>query len=181
MSSVSNLFRDQFHVDQKATLLTFPTAVLKSGGSVSMNSDGVVYTTKAMARALGTVVNTGSGYWYSVGLMMKPPIVDDTPYRVKATWHASTQQQYLIIGYAPAAPTGSGDLITQIVAKPIQRCNEVDEVFLIKGLAEGDPDFGKPMAFAIAFASTTSGDLGEMTISVQNLAQTAPKFAASIS
>ena len=159
-----------------------------SAQQITMNSSGVVNQTTGAAHGVGNF-QSGNGYnqWRGAGVLMSQPVVDDTPYRVKAYLGAEKSSMYIFVGYAPLAPTGTNDLITKVVAFQVigYGVNDkgiFDEVFLLPGLKAGDPDFQKPLAFGVAVATEQgAGVNGSYNISVQNLAKTAPQFAASMS
>lgn len=187
--NLTNLFRDQAHVDLEQSPLTLATYVPISSRTVKMNSNAVVNQDYGFAYSnyLVTTVSNVS-YWEGAGLLMSVPVVDDTPYRVKARVNVYRGNAYAFCGYSPASPTGSADTITKVVSYPIasavaveSAAGEFDEVIKIPGLSEGDTEFGKPIAFGIAFASAAAGANCAFNISVQNMAKTVPQFAASMS
>ena len=147
-----------------------------------MNSSGVVNQTVGSVDEAQNGITAGS--WYGSGLLMSFPVVDDTPYRVKVHAFAANSDMMVFTGYAPAAPTGAGDLIAKPVFFPLtdsQNANgKFDEILLMPGLESGDSDFGKPIAFGIVI-SPYSTVFPTWHMSVQNLAKTAPQFAASMS
>ena len=147
-----------------------------------MNSSGVVNQTVGSVDEAQNGITAGT--WYGSGLLMSFPVVDATPYRVKVHALAANSDMMVVVGYAPVAPSGSGDLITKPVFFPLtdsQNANaKFDEVLLMPGLESGDPDFGKPLAFGVVI-SPYSTVYPTWHISVQNLAKTAPTFAASMS
>lgn len=118
----------------------------------------------------------------SIGVFLKPPGLDTTPFRVKA-YAASVSkdaQFYLSIGYAPAVITGVNDTIEQPVYLALP--HHFDELIMIPALKAADPLFGRPIAFAISSTSNpTSTENVLLQLSVQNLAIAPPAFAQSTS
>ena len=153
-----------------------------------MNSTGVVNDTYGLAYISNQSINsTSKDRWRGAGVLVAPPIVDDTPYRVKAYASGDNAYFYVFVGYGPLAANGNGDVITKLNSWPITPYNDgttvggfgyFDEVIKVPGVAEGDPEFGKPIAIGVAITNLGGSDAA-YSISVQNLAKTAPKFAAS--
>lgn len=151
--------------------------------TVYMNSNGVVnQTAGSVYNPYGSKTGTGKNVWHGAGLMMSLPIVDDTPYRVKARVGGENCALHIFVGNAPAAPTGTNDLVTQVVSWPILGLQEdvgiFDDVILIKAQ---DTLIGGPLAFGIAISAQSGQMLAGYHLSVQNLSKTAPQFAASMS
>lgn len=186
MSNLWNLLRDLNHANPGGYQPGFSTQNIM-GSTIKMNSSAIVN------QDIGSAFNpyylsaavSGNNYWRGAGLLMSAPVVDKTPYRIKAYCITRTAHGFVFAGYAPASPTGTNDTITSVVSWPISciDSNEVgmfDEVVLMPGLQQGDPDFGKPIAFGIACQNNQNAVI-RFNISVQNLAKTAPQFAASMS
>ena len=186
MSHLHNLLRDLVYVDPGAAQLGLSTEANSVLLQANLNSSGIVNQTEGVATINnGTYsATTNSNWWKAAGLLISPPVVDSTPYRVKAYVACFTGNAHIIVGRAPLAPTGSNDPITNVTGIPITAGshNEVavfDECILIPGVPESDPDFKKPVAFGIACSGSAGGI--RFHLSVQNLAKTAPQFAASMS
>lgn len=177
--SVTNLFRDQLHCDLYLNSIGIGNRASK-GKTILMNSDGIVRQTKGMAFVLNYNYTHIANSWGAAGVLIKPPIVDATPYRIQATiYNSQPSEKYIVVGHAPLAPTGTNDLITNVIPYPNED-GVFDQVVLVPAAQPGDED--KPIAIGIAIgANGTSVALIEANISVQNLAQTAPQFAASMS
>lgn len=111
---------------------------------------------------------------------MAQPEVDDTPYRIKCRAKVLSELQYIIIGYAPSAPNGVNDLITKVCAIPFSGVEGFDDIILMRSVPKGDPEYGKAVAIGIAIESNQK-QKSYFALSVQNLAVTAPQFAASMS
>ena len=193
MSNLGNLFRDQLHANLEQGETGFAnntTAGDKQNRRIEMNSTGVVNDTFGLAYISNQSLNAQSkDRWRGAGVLIAPPIVDDTPYRVKAYAAGDHAYFYVFVGYAPVAANGNSDVITKVNAWPISQFNDgsnegglgyFDEIIKVPGVAEGDPEFGKPIAIGVAMSNLAGSDV-QYSISVQNLAKTAPKFAASIS
>ena len=191
MSNLTNLFRDQFHVNLEQGEIGFANNTSpndKQNRRIEMNSTGVVNDTFGIAYMSNISVNsTTKDRWRGAGVLIAPPIVDDTPYRVKAYASGDHAYFYVFVGYAPLSSNGNSDVITKLNSWPISKYNDgsneggfayFDEVIKVPGVADGDPEFGKPIAIGVAITNLAGSDAA-YSISVQNLAKTAPKFAAS--
>ena len=152
-----------------------------------MNSTAIVYQTEGFAHQAFNGVNaTQSNYWVGSGLFISQPVVDDTPYRVKGTFIGDGMSCYLFVGRGPANPTGVNDLITDVVAIPLTGAKDgidtrINDVINIEGLPDSHPDFQKPLAFGYGISVAAGSGTAAYSLSVQNLAKTAPQFAASMS
>lgn len=109
------------------------------------------------------------------GVYMQPPQGDNQPYRVKADGiinglSGTVMQPCVVIGYGPAAPTGSDDIIDQPYVIPFNQ-GEYDDVLFLPQLLDTDPNFGRPLFIGIGFmASNTITNLYVIAhLSVQNL------------
>ena len=172
------------HVDfsQSAIPVSIQNSTMSSR-TIYMNSNGVVnQTAGSVYQPYAGKSGGGANVWHGAGLLMSVPVVDDTPYRVKAVCGARNCSMHIFVGNAPAAPTGSDDLVTQVVSWPIigeqEDIGSFDEVLLIKA---NDTLIGGPLAFGIGIAVGSGTMIAGYNISVQNLAKTAPQFAASMS
>ena len=145
----------------------------------------IVNQTNGMAR-VGDANSAGTSYimWRASGLYISQPVVDSTPYRVKA--YVATKGDvicHLVVGYGPKDPTGIDDLVERVVSFPLdpQTGQVFDEVINMPGIPLTDTYSTRPIAFGIADISNDSLGRFGFFLSVQNLAKTAPTFAASMS
>ena len=186
--NLTNLLRDLTHVTPGAGFIGLGSTVRTIGSQININTDGVVHQVSA-SNADGNIQAGQKGttsQWVGTGLYMSQPIVDATPYRVKAYVTTHLCEALVIVGYAPNTPTGTNDLITDIVSFPLTAAGttesaKFDEIILMPGLSESDPDYGKPIAIGLAFMSANNAAYVRWNISAQNLSKTAPQFAASMS
>lgn len=187
--NLTNLLRDQVHIVPGQSNNGFATTTIgRASNTVYMNSTGIVNMTSASRHAADQNSNSiNIQSWIASGMLMLQPEVDATPYRVKASIVANTLTAHLIIGYAPVGPTGLNDLVTKVTSFPLmdyevgQTSAKFDDVLLFPSVNEGDSDYGKPIAIGIAVSNQSGNPRISYNISVQNLAVTAPQFAASMS
>ena len=172
-----------FHISPGQADNTWYGFASAAGGVVQCNNSGIVNQTVGTAQTGQTTI--GGANYYASGVLMAQPVVDDTPYRVKA-YVLSLMYAYLYVGYAPANPTGNGDTIEKCVFMPITARTEgphaamFDDIINFPGVPESDPYYQRPVSFGIVARSFSNHDAA-FNISVQNLAKTAPQFAASMS
>ena len=181
--NLSNLFRDFTHSnpDQADIGWSGPNAI---GRTIYVTTNGFVHQDQGFAQTIWATNTGNQSNWYGSGLLIAGAIGDNTPYRVKAYLQADQTYGFLLYGYAPLAPAGVNDQITKLHAYPILgpdlSIGKFDDVILVPGLKEGDTDFGKPLFFGFGVVQTQNAKVSSY-ISVQNLAKTAPTFAASMS
>ena len=191
MSHLHNLLRDARHTKQGG----IGRPGWRGNGNINndtvyFNNNGIVNQTIAIQDELVTQPPVAN--YNGSGILISQPVVDDTPYRVKGMFLGWDCYAYLFIGYGPSSPVGQGDQATKCTYIPLAasgqqgsgaaavQAAEVDEVIIIPGLSEGDPDYQKPIA--IGFMMQANGTpVGGYHLSVQNMAKTAPQFAASMS
>lgn len=177
---IINLLRDQLHVDPGANQPGF-SSQNAAGSTIKMNSSGIVNQTfGSVSLAAGSFIATSSASsWRGVGLLMSQPIIDATPYRVKARILVHNAYCWVFCGYAPASPTGTDDTITGVVAWPlgVSESSIFDDIILFPAVPAQS---ALPLAFGIAAAGTGNAN-ARYNLSVQNVAKTAPQFAASMS
>ena len=182
---IINFLRDNLHTTPGITAQTWAPTRISISSSIRMNSSGVVNQTSGMSHMpFVNLQGQGVSLWTGSGLLMDQPNVDATPYRVKAYAAADNAFCYLFCGYAPSSPTGVDDIITSVIAWPIGSVGGIstfNDLILLPALDEQSPDFGKPIAFGVAVAMKSGTFSASYNISVQNLAKTAPQFAASMS
>lgn len=184
--SLTNLFRDQLHVEPFQEQIEW-SVVGTIGNNCWMNSTGIVNQTKGMVWNIGLDSGTiNATQVKGAGLLMTQPIVDATPYRIKARIGGTGLKAWAFVGYAQASPTGTKDLVQELVAWPIaldpgHPIGVFDEIVLVPGLQENDPYADRPLAFGLLISDAPNNVGSSFNISVQNLSKTAPQFAASMS
>ena len=169
-----------FHIDQLATGQLIGTRSDK-GKTINAYSSGIVNQTFGTAFISNYTYAHQSGKWGGSCVLIKQPLVDATPYRVKIYVYCSTEdtERYLIVGTAPAAPTGNDDLIENVYPIPF-KSDSLDEVILIPSPPVGFED--RALAIGLGLGAAGSGNaLVEAAMSVQNLSMPAPQFSASMS
>lgn len=183
-----NLLRDMHHTDpETADGFGFGSAADMRDKEAFMSGPGLVFQTKGTAMMVRRQAAAGGTYdWRTAGLLMSPPLVDDTPYRVKMYCGFQNAMCFFFTGYGPMDPDGNNDLITGCTAVPLSPYLEhgsavFDDIVNIPGRPPGHPDYNKPIAFGMGVALGGANHLGWFHLSVQNLSKTAPQFAASMS
>ena len=88
----------------------------------------------------------------------------------------------LVVGYAPASPTGSDDVIDQPYFIPFNQ-GEFDDVIIVPKLLDADPNFGRALYIGVVFCpGTTVSSLPAIGhISVQNLGIKPPTMHWAVS
>jgi hypothetical protein len=186
LSTPNNLLRDLVH-----GLFTYDRIGISQNRSQknrTLNADtvadGLVFQTVGAAYCVESLENNmNTNQWAGSGLLMQPPGVDATPYRIKLHYHCRDAVIFFVIGYGPVAPTGTDDQIQQCIQYPIgiNGAGIFDEVVLVPGTAP-DPELqDNPIFFGIALSDSDNNTKLEYALSVQNLARTAPQFASSMS
>jgi hypothetical protein len=181
---IVNLLRDQVHTSLGQPLLTFATTETNMMESeLRMNSTAIVNQASGSIQ-IPYSATAGAEYrtWFGLGVLMAPPDVDDTPYRVKLRGYCDRGIAQLVVGNAPAAPDGNNDLILDTISFPLafedDRHMLFDDVILIRRDQAGPA----PLAFGIAISGEDGGNIRcGFNLSVQNLARTSPKFASHMS
>lgn len=176
--TIVNLQRDMIYSEPSASLLTFATKSAK--GKTILCNGATVYQNSGQATALGATLTAAAGQWAGLGLFISPPTVDNVPYRVKANVFSAGPEVYLFYGYAPASPTGTDDLITNVTAYALSGTLEFDDCILVPALPAGDPDLGKPLCFGVAHGEAASGWV-DVALSVLNMATAPPQYSSSSS
>ena len=179
MTNLINLQRDQFHADpESAERVAGNGTPVAKGSNLNINAPATVFSSEGACFSLGNVDTLLTGEWAGFGVHMEPPRLDSTPYRVHG-YAYGPPELYVVIGYAPLAPTGVNDPLTKCIGIPIKD-GWIDEIFLVPAITDDQHvDFGKPVSFALAFGETSS--ICEGAISVQNMAKASPTFASSSS
>lgn len=184
---IINLLRDLVHTNPDSIDTTWGGPRVRGANTVEMNNTGIVHQTSGSCQNQYERLDDSLGEWYATGLLISQPIVDATPYRLKVFLGIGgasgneNDHRYAFMGYAPANPTGTNDVIEKCSMLPIGPRGIVDEIILAPGLPEGDPYFDRPLAFGVAAIVAANSTRYSHYISVQNLSKTAPQFAASMS
>lgn len=174
--SQKNLLRDQFHIpDILGTAPTNFSTAKAAGSTINANASPTVNLVQASAKGLG-IPTIGTDEWSAYGVYMSPPTVDATPYKCIA--HAmGAAAPFLVIGIAPAAPTGTDDEITDLYYMPFN--DGIDITLLVAPLPVGDPKEGNPIFVGIGTATAATTRIIS-SVSCQNLSKPSPRFAASM-
>ena len=188
MSSPKNIQRD-CHFVQPLTSgrVVFSTAVAIGSPTANMNSSGSASVDFASEQAnQDSTKSIATNSLSCIGVLMNPPDADRVPYRVKAraiAWDVSIRFA-IVVGYAPASPSGSDDTIDEVVYLPFPfDGNEFDECLIIEALDSGDGNYGRAVAIGIAainVGGSTVNDYLVGHISVQNLSVRPPTMAQAI-
>lgn len=176
--SIVNTDRDFFATTLKDTdELGLGTVTLVSTNSVTVNANATVYDGNASCRFDKTSAPTiAANSWAGIASYIRPPDVEAVPYRVKAYGNPTYQILAVGIGYCPASPTGTNDVIDPVAVFPFE--TKFDELFMIPSLDSADPYYGRSLAFCLICyysAGFLSGGL-----SVQNLSTVPPMYSASV-
>ena len=175
------------HLNPGQNQVTMGNADLMSASQYRFNNSAIVYQNEgSMFKVIETAAWAGFNTIRSAGLLISQPVVDATPYRIKAYIRSSNATPYVIVGLGPAAPTGTDDAITHYTVWPIgsfatQEFALFDEVIRMPSF-EGSNE-QRPIAIAIGVSPNVDGVAATCSynLSVQNLSKTAPKFASSMS
>ena len=180
MSAAKNIQRDGYWIQPKtADELTWPNASAINASTFSANAKVTLHSdsAQAMCRAAMTV---NSGELETVGVYFAAPPDDNIPFRVKADLNVVGQSgtfnnQAIVIGYGPAAPTGLNDTIDEPYLIPFDQ-QRFDDVIMLPALDSGDPNYGRPVFFGVAHCAgqNVSGLFCVASISVQNLGVNPP-------
>lgn len=176
MSNITNIQRDGNWCDPHATEITWSSDIAV-GANLQINADSTVYDAKAFATAAKTTISVATG-WRGIGCYVKAPVADTVPYRVKGFYISSQLVCAIGVGYGPASPTGTDDVITPVRIIPIP-AGHFDELIMVPALDSSHADYGKPLAICMALTYATGG-YGHAHLSVQRLATTPPGIASSV-
>jgi hypothetical protein len=151
---------------------------ISPNGHLNVNGDGSVHDDVLRVRPQrGAVPSITAANWRAVGGMLPAPENEPAAYRVKTAMNHVNQVLHLGIGYAPASPTGSDDLVEELAVFPLLH-NE-NNLFMIEPLDSSHALYGRALYFALIISSNTSYfTFGGM--SVQRLSTRAPQYAKSI-
>jgi hypothetical protein len=185
--SIVNVQRDFMLLDPDQTELTWPTNSSITGSTINMNADSNVYDDAASAEITDTATVSGNNI-ETIGCYIHQPIDDRTPYRIKATAQILDVRMnetftYVVVGWAPASPTGTNDAIDQPVFIPFTR--KCDELILVPHQESGDTYFGRALAVGVGIAAGStygiSSKIASATISVQRLGTKPPTMHNAVS
>jgi hypothetical protein len=161
--NLKNIARDSFWVKSLVTSVAWSTT------SGNVGTDGTVYSDIASAFSSGT---SGAGGSFGMGVLMDGTINDNVPYRVKA-YVPTDDNVYLLIGYAPASPTGDD---TPAEYRLIHLIGEMDDIFIMPAQYGGSYE-DRAIIFAVYSASVA---IGQCAISVQKLDVAPPQFSIAV-
>ena len=188
MSAPKNIQRDGLWTKPDSSEdLSFGASVLVSAAP-QVNSDGAVHVDYAQAHSIRTATFTTSGvdHCRCMGVLMQPPDGDNTPYRVKASAHIQSLADYsewhaIVVGYAPASPTGSNDQVAQSYWIPFKK--HFDDLIMVPALDSGDPNFGRALVIAVAMCPgpAITNYTAQAQLSVQNLGIKPPTMQNAVS
>ena len=145
----------------------------------SINTDGLVYEDVASVYSSRIdVVNIGEGKFRCIGALMRPTLLDNGLYRIKAS--VDSQAEYsVVLGYGPKGATGDNDVIRQPTVIPFYRV--FDDVVAVEGLAITDRRNTRPIAIGVAALGLVSGKRLKVAISIQRLATKPPRMNVAVS
>lgn len=185
MSSPKNIQRDcKFAQPLTSGILDWATEDAISLATCAMNSSGSVNVDFASAQSDHTVVRgVGAGNKRVLGVLMQEPENDRVPYRIKASALNMYEDSKfaIVIGYAPASPTGINDSIDEPVYIPFDR--EFDETVIVEALDSGDGNFGRALAVGVCYLGDATGYTNDpvlVHLSVQNLSVKPPTMAQAV-
>ncbi len=175
-----NLQRDALFTAPEKTPLLFGSAFNFDDGKFLANADPVVYDSYSSARnaRLNTVTLANAAHCEAMGLYMRPPGSELSPYRVKC--YAGTDDPLvsfrMVVGYAEGTITGTDDDITEYQTYHFD--THLDELIMLEpavsvGLA--------PVFFGILLRGVYTTAKVDTIISVQRLATSPPQFSQSVS
>jgi hypothetical protein len=161
--NLKNISRDAFWINDLTTYIAWSTT------SGNVKSDGSVHSDVANVFANATSGSSGN---FGVGVLMDPCKDDRVPYRVKA-YVPTNDNVYLLVGYAPASPTGD-DAPAQL--KLFHLIGEFDEIIMLPS-----QDGGSYEDRAVMFAIWTGNvAISNVALSVQKLDVSPPQFSLAV-
>ncbi len=171
MSNIINFERDMFWTG--ASALVSPVSGPFGAGDFTVASSGSVGQRHAFMRSSLVSVAPAAGSVFSAGcLILPPPDGDNVPYRVKGFSVAPNCSFVWSFGYLSAADTVSD--VTTLAS------GDVDDVFVVRPLQIGDPNYGFPLCFfGSCFRDVASYAIS--SLSVQRLLSKPDQFAAAMS
>ena len=185
MSSPKNIQRDGTYVIPKTTdQLTWPASSDPMADTVTVNAKAAVHSDFAEAHAR-SAVTIAVDQMEIIGVYIEEPRDDRVPYRIKASALISGQTFTLsgaciVIGYAPASPTGAGDTIDEPVMLPFR--DNFDDLVIVENLASGDPNYDRALFIGVGIIAETAVTAlnAFANISVQRLAVKPPTMQYSV-
>ena len=138
-------------------------------------------TAKACVQSNATAVTQAIDTQKIIGVLMQEPIADNTPYRIQAgacvVGQSHTIDNFaIVIGYAPASPTGTNDTIEDPFYIPFR--HSFDGMVIVPHLESGDTYFGRALFVGIAhqagLAISPTALHIKASLSVQRLGTTPP-------
>ncbi len=179
--SIVNLQRDAVFVSPEQAIVDFgsPGAINEST-DVLADTDGIVYDTYHSARNSTSTSATFANDTLAatLGILMRPPGSELTPYRVKCYGQGSDPlfRFSLVIGYAEGTITGTDDVITFPMLYSFEK--QLDELFLLEPAGTTGTS---PIFFGIAIQGIVTAAVLQVQLSVQRLATAPPQFSQSVS
>ena len=173
MSSLTNIDRDSLWY----TNLLVTARQSWPATDFRYNSDGAVYDHIASVKSATGALTTGVGVYRSIGVNMKAPIEEYTPYRVKARLPTG-RKGVIVIGYAQATITGTEDLISEVQSIPFHE--KFDEIININYVDSTSTYYGRPIAITVSAEEVATESVWAF-MSVQNLGVAPPSYAKGVS
>jgi hypothetical protein len=161
--NLKNISRDSFWVEDTDGKIAWSTT------SGNVKSSGVVNSSVASVYSSGTSGASGN---FSVGVLIEGTKSERIPYRVKA-YVPTNDVVYLLIGYAPASPTGDDAPSTPLLH---QLVGEIDEVFMMPA-QDGGSFEDRAIIFGIYTGSVA---IFNVSLSVQKLDVSPPSFGLAV-
>lgn len=183
--SIVNIQRDGIYTMPRSlgvTAWSTPQSIQSANGRFS-GSATVRYDIGWITASHSSPVTISQNDYVAIGMWMQQPIGDRVPYRVKANVMFpgdGAGQGFIIIGYQDAVPgDGTDDDIMQPIFIPFQ--STFDDVITINPQGDLDTYFGRPVAFALGFATSqqVTAAYGIGHLSVQNMAVKPPTMQVS--
>lgn len=184
MSAPKNIQRDGWYLDPNGTEYSFPTAVSIAGSPVMSGPSAAAVDYAEAANNAVSGVTIGADKESAIGVLMDPPSVDRVPYRIKASVeipNVGDPKTFICIGYAPASPTGSGDVITG--ARYIHFTEDFDDLVIVEPEKEGETYYGRALVIALLLRAENAFTDKKVVarLSVQSLAVKPPTMQNAVS
>ncbi|NNE63030.1 MAG: hypothetical protein HKN34_03005 [Gammaproteobacteria bacterium] len=175
MSAAKNIQRDGYWIQPKTSAdLTWPTASNINAATFTVNAKTALHTDSACASSRAGMTVSASQL-ECIGVYFAAPPDDNIPFRVKADLNVVGQSgtfnnQAVVIGYGPASPTGSDDVIDEPFLIPFDQ-QRFDDLIVLPPLDSGDANYGRPIFFGVAHLAgqSVTSLFVIASISVQNL------------
>ena len=176
--SLTNIHRDCFHLELKSAEVSLSSDFLFTAPP-TVNSTGIVNDGPVASETSDrdVAVTVAANSYKAMGVLMKPPLVDRTPYRVKARGHGGLVNM-LLVGYAPASPTGSNDTLDRWNYQSFGF--EYDDIIMLPALESTDAMYGRPIFFGVAVPFVSASHI-QVDVSVQKLSIAPPQFEMGVS